>query len=80
MRSDAEWERVNVVAIWLIVLIILSMLASMAYCKYRSPRIVKDYKTFAIVEMEGSRFVWIRDVYGEGVYYVDYEEKEIQRE
>jgi hypothetical protein len=52
----------------------------MAYCKYRSPRIVKDYKTFAIVEMEGSRFVWIRDVYGEGVYYVDYEEKEIQRE
>ena len=69
MRSDEAWERAPAVTIWLIILIILSILVSIAYCNYRQPRIIKDYHSFAIVEMAGERYVWVKDVYGEGLYW-----------
>lgn len=60
-------------------LIVILFFMTCIFYKLDQPRIIKDYNSFAIVEINGQRYVWMKDVYGEGYYAADEEIREIQR-
>lgn len=64
--------------IFMVLIVILFFMICVFY-KLDQPRIIKDYNSFAIVEINGQRYVWVKDVYNEGYYVVDEEEIIIDR-
>lgn len=62
------------------VLIVILFFMTCVFYKLDQPRIIKDYTTFVVVEINGQRYIWNKDIYNEGYYWVDYKEQEVVRE
>lgn len=77
MREGGRMKR-DTDIIFMVLIVILFFMICVFY-KLDQPRIIKDYNSFAIVEINGQRYVWVKDVYNEGYYVVDEEEIIIDR-
>ena len=66
-----EKLRDMLVEILIVVLIFLTFVFSIVSFNKSQPKVLKDYGNFAIVEVNGERYIWNKDIYGEGMYHLE---------